>query len=216
MDFSFVSGSCECPENATACGNADTPSDGTETGKETGSGDPSGETGKSGETETDASGDGKYVTLSKIGEELYKATYDTMLDRTEEDGYAATSITGAYGGMFVRDSSIQVMSHIANGDLDYAASILRFITAYHIATGAEYACHIMAPIAATGVPADYRGAADSTGPTSCGNLSTPTALYLIGMPDHSCAQEFRTSTFDEITKIRVYLEILPSQRRQSM
>ena len=196
----------------TACGSSVKPD-----GKETKDPPESGKETEPGETEpggseTSPSGDDSaYVKLSETGESLYKATYDTMLNRTEEDGYAATSITGAYGGMFVRDSSIQVMSHIANGDLDYAASILRFIASYHIACGSEFACHVMSPVMPTGTPVDYRGSGIGSLTNKVGNLSTPTALYLIGMPEHKCAQEFKTLSFDTIRKIRVYLLIEATQ-----
>ena len=35
---------------------------------------------------------------------LFEATYQSLIDRTTESGYANTSITGAYPGMFVRDT----------------------------------------------------------------------------------------------------------------
>ena len=45
--------------------------------------------------------------------------------------------------MFVRDASIQVMAHIAQGDLEQAKRILQFMAGYHMAYGSEYALHIM-------------------------------------------------------------------------
>ena len=84
-----------------------------------------------------------YVKLSEKGQKLYEATYQTMIDRLHENGYAQTSLTGAYYGMFIRDASIQAMAHIAEGDMDEAMSILNFMASYHKATGAQYAYHIM-------------------------------------------------------------------------
>ena len=66
-----------------------------------------------------------YVKLTEKGQSLYDATYQTMLDRTHDNGYAQTSLTGAYSGMFVRDASIQVMAHIANGDYAAAELVIR-------------------------------------------------------------------------------------------
>ncbi|MBR6548588.1 MAG: endonuclease/exonuclease/phosphatase family protein [Clostridia bacterium] len=77
------------------------------------------------------------------GQSLYAETYQSMLDRTHENGYAQTSLNGAYVGMFGRDSSIQVMAHIAQGDYDYAAKILKYIVDYHKEYKKDYVLHIM-------------------------------------------------------------------------
>ena len=75
------------------------------------------------------------MTISEKGEAIYKKSYDSMTGRTDERGYAPTSIMpgSTYAGMFVRDSSIQLMSHIVNGDLDYAKKILNFMVGAHLA-----------------------------------------------------------------------------------
>ncbi len=77
--------------------------------------------------------------------QLYQTTYQSMIDRITETGYAQTSITGAYNGMFCRDSSIQIMAHIKEGDFEKARLILDFITDYHIETRYRYALHIIYP-----------------------------------------------------------------------
>ncbi len=76
---------------------------------------------------------------------LYKTTYQSMIDRTTENGYAQTSITGAYNGMFCRDASIQVMAHMAEGDFEQARLLLNFMTEYHIETRYRYVLHIIYP-----------------------------------------------------------------------
>ena len=76
---------------------------------------------------------------------LYQTTYQSMIDRTREDGYAQPSITGAYPGMFCRDSSIQIMAHIEEGDFEQARLILDFITDYHIRNNYYYVIHIIYP-----------------------------------------------------------------------
>ncbi len=78
-------------------------------------------------------------------QKLYETTYQSMIDRTRDNGYAQTSITGAYNGMFCRDSSIQIMAHIAEGDFDNARLILDFITDYHIQNQYYYVIHIIYP-----------------------------------------------------------------------
>ena len=77
--------------------------------------------------------------------ELYKTTYQSMIDRTTEEGYAQTSLTGAYEGMFCRDSAIQIMAHMAEGDYEQARLILDFITQYHIENRYPYVLHIIYP-----------------------------------------------------------------------
>lgn len=74
---------------------------------------------------------------------LFAATYQSMIDRTQENGYAQTSITGAYPGMFCRDSSIQIMAHVAAGDYDQAAKLLQYILDYHKTYEYSYVIHIM-------------------------------------------------------------------------
>ncbi len=77
--------------------------------------------------------------------ELYQTTYQSMIDRTTESGYAQTSLTGAYNGMFCRDASIQIMAHMEEGDFDRARLILDFITDYHIQNNYYYVIHIIYP-----------------------------------------------------------------------
>ncbi len=81
---------------------------------------------------------------SKKNESLFKATYQSMLDRTHDNGYAQTSINGVYPGMFGRDSSIQIMAHVAAGDYDQAAKLIGFIVQYHNTYNVDYVLHIMA------------------------------------------------------------------------
>ncbi|MBR3844902.1 MAG: endonuclease/exonuclease/phosphatase family protein, partial [Clostridia bacterium] len=85
----------------------------------------------------------KFSGYSAKGEALYAATYQSMIDRIREDGYAQTSLTGAYEGMFPRDSSIQIMAHVAQGDFDQARMILNYLTEYHRAKNLSYVMHII-------------------------------------------------------------------------
>ena len=66
-----------------------------------------------------------------------------MIARIEEDGYAATSLTGAYPGMYCRDTSIQIMAHTVQGDYDYAKKLIGYILKYHKERGCNYLLHVM-------------------------------------------------------------------------
>lgn len=88
-----------------------------------------------------------YVSLSSKGESIYQATYQTMLDRLNESGFAKTSLTGTYPGMFIRDASIQVMAHLAEGDMQCAKRILQYMAAYHRAINADYGVHVICDLA---------------------------------------------------------------------
>ncbi len=156
--------------------------------------------------------DDKFVQLTDKGNQLYDATYQTMLDRLMQDGYAQTSLTGTYDGMFVRDASIQVMAHIAQGDMDAAMRILKFMAAYHKAIGAKHAIHIM-----DALPDDIyydfiAGETQPLKPSSGSNsqnvtqMDYETALYKIVMPNHKAAQTFSVP-FNNISEIAVALDI---------
>ena len=196
-----------CVMFLSACGNTDTPETPAETKEtneqpsETGTvetNDKESETNDKESETTDMEND-KFVQLSSIGESIYAKSYESMVNRLLPNGYAPTSINGAYSGMFVRDASIQVMSHIINGDMDMASSMLKFIAGTHIAMHAEYAIHIMNPLEAE-EKVDYRGKVGD----SVSSLSHGAALYLINRPVHACAQSF-TAASNQIAEINVFL-----------
>ncbi len=154
----------------------------------------------------------KYVTLTANGERLYDATYQTMLDRLMPNGYASTSLAGgAYAGMFVRDSSIQVMQHIAQGDMNEAKRILQYMTAYHKILKRDYALHVMNPLVdheqydyMTGwmkAPAANRGSRAIAAQTAA-NMG----LYLIMLPEHQAAQKVKLF-FDTIKEVKICLDV---------
>ena len=74
---------------------------------------------------------------------LHKNSYENLLNRITPRGYAVTSLTGLYVGMFPRDSSIQVMSHLAHKDNEAARRILRYILSYHAALDLDRTAHII-------------------------------------------------------------------------
>ena len=156
--------------------------------------------------------DDTYVILSDKGHSLYNATYQTMLDRLMQDGYAQTSLTGTYQGMFVRDASIQVMAHIAEGDMDAAMRILKYMAAYHKAIGSNHAIHIMDALPddviydyVVGEKQPIKQASGSNS-QNVSQMGYETALYLIQMPEHKAAQTFSVP-FNNIAEIAVALDI---------
>lgn len=75
--------------------------------------------------------------------QLHKNSYDILRNRITDRGYAVTSLTGLYIGMFPRDSSIQAMAHIAHGDSFYSRRILRYLLSYHVALDLKRTTHII-------------------------------------------------------------------------
>lgn len=84
-----------------------------------------------------------HVGTSDAAIAMYKNTYANLTDRITDRGYAPTSVTGAYQGMFIRDSSIQVMAQNAYGDYQKSRKVLNFLLSYQQGMGAEYAKHIV-------------------------------------------------------------------------
>ena len=74
---------------------------------------------------------------------LYELSYQSLKNRVQENGYAPTSLTGAYEGMYVRDAAAQVMAMTVNGDLEDAQKILDYIFTYHETAPADYALCIL-------------------------------------------------------------------------
>lgn len=75
--------------------------------------------------------------------QLHNNSYNILRDRITVRGYAITSLTGLYVGMFPRDSSIQAMAHIGHGDYHCARKILRYLLSYHSALELERTAHII-------------------------------------------------------------------------
>ena len=83
------------------------------------------------------------VGMCESLEELYDSTYESLRSQIMDRGYAATSLTGRYEGMFIRDSSIQVMEHNRYGDYHLSLRILDYLLRYQTALGADAAVHII-------------------------------------------------------------------------
>ena len=201
LTFSLLLSGCQT--TTPPAGDEQTPSEGEKPGENTNPNNPN-------EEEKEGFMTNGYVNLTDKGNSLYDATYQTMLDRLMQDGYAQTSLTGAYNGMFVRDASIQVMAHIAQGDLEQAKRILQYMAGYHMAYGSEYALHIMDALNddrrfdyIVGEKEVFKPASGSTSQT-VSQLENGAGLYLIGLPNNQAAQEF-VPTFDNISDVSVSL-----------
>lgn len=83
------------------------------------------------------------MCISEKQQMLFQTTYESLRGRIHANGYAPTSVTGAYEGMFSRDASIQIMSHVACRDYEAARLLLSYIFSYHKQYGYDFALHIM-------------------------------------------------------------------------
>ena len=85
----------------------------------------------------------EFLIPSDVGLDLYSNTMKSLSDRIEPNGFALTSVTGAYRGMFSRDCSIQVLAHIANRQPENAFKILNYTVNYHKQYNMPHTVHIM-------------------------------------------------------------------------
>ncbi len=146
------------------------------------------------------------VVLSKEDIELYENSYNILYDRITDRGYAITSLTGTYVGMFTRDSAIQAMAHLGYGDSDSARSILRYLLSYHTVLGLRRGTHIIDNIK----DEEYRNNYLSSGNDNSGDyyeeqLSPGKAQFLINAPNNASATPFTTKK-RSIDMVQAYLE----------
>lgn len=73
---------------------------------------------------------------------LYNDSYKLFCERITSRGYADTSSTGTYSGMFIRDTAMQIMVHNAAGDTELSRKLLNNILAVHKQGGADWFRHI--------------------------------------------------------------------------
>jgi len=147
------------------------------------------------------------VTLSQDTVDLYQNSYDILYDRITDRGYAITSLTGTYYGMFTRDSAIQAMAHLSYGDSDAARAILRYLLSYHVALGLERGTHIIDNIKDTEYRNNYLSGKGAEGATDFYEEQTQTgvAQFLITAPNNASATPFSTKDAS-ITSVKAYLE----------
>jgi len=85
----------------------------------------------------------KVGDLSNTARSLHAGTYESLVGRITGRGYTETSLTGAYSGMYLRDSAIQIMGHNLYGDYHLSREMLSFIIGQHQDLGLEYTQHIL-------------------------------------------------------------------------
>ena len=85
----------------------------------------------------------KANNLSNTALSLYDATYQSFVGRITGRGYTETSLTGAYYGMYLRDSAIQIMAHNIYGDYHLSREMLQFIIGQHQDLNLQYTQHIL-------------------------------------------------------------------------
>lgn len=154
-----------------------------------------------------ASAAGSKLTLNTADKTLLESSYQSLCDRLTERGYAQTSLTGAYNGMFVRDASIQAMAHLARGDDEYARSLLEYMIRYHEEMDMDYTIRVVAPLTDTAY--GNTNAPAAAGPRNDGkngffDSGTPAALYGTKQPNNVCAFKI-TPSDSSIEDIRLYM-----------
>ena len=123
--------------------------------------------------------------------DLHKNSYDILKNRITDRGYAVTSLTGLYVGMFPRDSSIQVMAHLSSGDTVSARKILRYLLSYHTFLDLKHTAHIIEEIK----DEDYGNTYLSV-EYSCldgyfiAQRGAEKAIYLLNAPNNRASQSF--------------------------
>lgn len=126
--------------------------------------------------------------LTARQEQIFQHTVESLTGRVTQRGFAATSLTGAYSGMFTRDSSIQVMAEIAAHKPALAGQMLTYLLRLDQAGGLQRAPHTVPELNdlyyGNGVPAP------STTSAYVSQQEAGTALFLLGAPNNAAAQPF--------------------------
>ncbi|GAA2239595.1 hypothetical protein GCM10010401_10120 [Rarobacter faecitabidus] len=136
--------------------------------------------------------------------DIVAGTYESVAGRLQPSGYAATSLTGEYEGMYARDASIQSLAMLKAGQTDASRSILKYLIDYGTAKNLERAPrHLPAEeyVAAAAVPA-LSGNPDL--PVSSFMGLTDSALLKINGPSNGAALSFTAPT-SAVTKVKLGL-----------
>ena len=146
------------------------------------------------------------VSLSEKDIELYKNSYDILYNRITDRGYAITSLTGTYVGMFTRDSAIQAMAHLAYGDSDSARAILRYLLSYHATLGLKRGTHIIDNVKDEEYRNNYLNTTTSSDKSYYEEqLTSGQAQFLINAPNNASATPFVTKK-RSVDLVQAYLE----------
>lgn len=147
------------------------------------------------------------IEYTKENIDLFEGSYDILLDRITDRGYAITSLTGTYFGMFTRDSAIQAMAHIAYGDLEAARSILRYMLSYHVELGLQRGTHIIEELKEEQYRNNYLSGKKENTATYYDEQTEPGAgHFLINAPVNATATPFTTGQ-RSIASVQAYIEV---------
>lgn len=147
----------------------------------------------------------EHVGTSDAAKEMYKNTYANLTNRITNRGYAPTSLTGAYEGMFIRDSSIQVMAQNAYGDYQKSRQVLNFLLSYQQGLGADYAQHIVPDYEDEEFGNSYlsQGETAQTQNLYTSQTFSDHALFGLKGPNNGGGVAFQTDS-DKVTSISIF------------
>ena len=161
--------------------------------------------------------------MSTTAMSLYEGTYKSLTGRITGRGYTETSLTGAYYGMYLRDSAIQIMSHNVYGDYHLSREMLSFVIGQHQDLGLQYTQHILGTLNETNYNYDNTYLTASAAKAEAYAVSAPEAKdgdvqsYLgctdVGDGHWNLQIDYIWAPFipdkDQVTRIDSYLTINP-------
>ena len=160
--------------------------------------------------------------LSNMARSLYAGTYDSLVGRITGRGYTETSLTGAYSGMYLRDSAIQIMGHNLYGDYHLSREMLSFIIGQHQDLGLKYTQHILGTLNETTYNYDntyLTASAKTAGAKTVGaaTVADDANTYLgcgdIGMGHWNLQSDYIWAPFtpsqNQVSSINAYVNINP-------
>ncbi len=135
---------------------------------------------------------------------MFNNSYDILHNRITDRGYAITSLTGTYVGMFTRDSAIQAMAHLEMGDKDSARAILNYLLSYHATLGLERATHIIDQLQDEEYGNNYLTKKGQSVVYYDSQREKGVEQFLITAPDHAAAIPFLSPKL-RIDKVSAYI-----------
>ena len=135
--------------------------------------------------------------------DLYKRTYDSLIERVEPDGFFQESLTGAYPGMFPRTVGGLVSLFLETGQLDACERLVQCVLNATVANDMERVPHVFDRRRTLRVPQT------DSGPLV--QIGHPTALYRLN-GGHLGAQGL-TAPSEPIRAVEAYLTLPPTPGR---
>jgi hypothetical protein len=143
---------------------------------------------------------------------LLRASAASLRDRVAPDGYAPTSLHGAYPGMYTRDSAVHALALMAIGEHGLARRVLLYLLRYGIVAGLGRAPQIVDHVEGPGEPVDtvfrnydahnpYPGVVPTDQPDGSYQLVWAAARYLAAHPDDA---EFAAVADEQVARYADY------------